>query len=338
MNSTRLFLILFAVLITGPKSWALEVPGLVTVANGDAQLFLKPKEGTSKESQVLYEGKVYFAKKVKIGEKVFSETVVHTGPTGKVRIVYPNGDQINVAPSSSVVISREGGPSGDQTNLQMLYGKLRAVVTKRENAKEPKFMVKTPTAVAGVRGTDFAVGFNPASSEGEVSVIRGKVQVATLDEKVAQDLKSGESVAVQTPVVPPKVEGAIAEAAATIPPQPLFKVTAISQQQLTELKTIVAVADTKSLAEVSKELVAEIKKTEEVAVTKTIESLKAEDPKLYEKLQLAPSKDISDIDSAVIGDLMKTAPDIPVKTAEKELKKIKEGVEKLGEEIYKGTK
>jgi peptidoglycan hydrolase CwlO-like protein len=67
-----------------------------------------------------------------------------------------------------------------------------------------------------------------------------------------------------------------------------------------------------------------------VAQEKTLQGLKIDDPKLYEKLQKNPAKDLQDLDSAVIGEMMKEAP-----KTKPEVKKTKETIEKVGDEIYR---
>lgn len=333
LKSLMLGLIILAIC---PRLRAMESPALLTYVVGDVKIFTEPKDKADQTGgQVLYEGKYYSSKTPKLGMKLFSGAVIHTGSSGKARIVYGNGDQVNVGPASSLIINRDEKGNTKKTSIDMFYGKIRAVVTKRDGKEPTEFKVKSPTSVAGVRGTDFVVGYNPSNNVGEVSVVRGKVAVASLDEKISQEIKPGQTLEVNLPPPPPKgevvseetkkkAEAALAKA---------FEVKPTSQESLKEIKQLVAVVDMKQLQGVSEEQKAEIQKLEETAVTKTIETLKAEDPKLAEKLLSSPTKDIKDLDSAVIGDLMKDAP-----IAKPDVKKLKDSVQKVGDEIYQKAK
>lgn len=320
------------ILCNQPALAKFENPALLTYIKGEVQIF---ESGAKKNEPgtVLFEGSLYKSHKAKLGEKLFSGALVHTGSDGKARIAYPNGDQINVAPGTAVKVDREDAQDGTaQSELDVKYGKVRAFASKRK-VGAVQFKVRTPGAVAGVRGTDFTVGYNPSGNESEVSVLRGEVVVQ--DDKKTQSVpvKAGDALKVE---VPPAVK---TTATTTTTKQdiakPKFEVKKISQQ---EVKQIADFSEGKLSAEEKKQIdvktVEAIEKIETTVVEKKIAALKVEDPKLYEKINSTGAKSIEDVDSAMMGKILETAPNVP--TGKEETKKIKEAVEKLkDEDVYK---
>ncbi len=68
------------------------------------------------------------------------------------------------------------------TYVKSFGGFLRAKVSKL--GKGSSFQVETPTAVAGVRGTEFSMDFDPVAGVSKVSVEEGKVAVAAEGKEV----------------------------------------------------------------------------------------------------------------------------------------------------------
>lgn len=117
--------------------------------------------------------------KVSVGDRVV------TAEDGRVRIRFPELSEIFVSPQSSIVISealieKRVGPSKRTILLDLKHGRVRSRVQGRYDDGESKFEVKTRSAVAGVRGTDFIVAFDPGEQA-------WKMDVQTLSGKVAMD-------------------------------------------------------------------------------------------------------------------------------------------------------
>lgn len=327
---------------------ALDAPALLTMIKGEVQIFSEPQTTAKKsDNQVLYENKYWSSRKAKMGEKIFSGSVIHTGVDGKARLVYPNSDQLNIGPGSSVIVDRKtlAGNEIPQTDVQIMYGKLRAVVQKNEGDTKERFRVKTPTAVAGVRGTDFAAGFNPNNALSDVSVLRGEVQVSSAkDAKKSIALKPGNTVTVQEPVKAvetdkaAKKDAAVEKSASTASAPKavasVFEVKTTSQEQLVEIQKATHIKlDEKELKEAPKAVQAEIQKTETLALKNTLQSIKIEDPQLYKRLESVPAKDVSELNVAAVGKALETAP--RVTPPEIKRKKLQEELNDLDEDIYK---
>jgi len=61
-----------------------------------------------------------------------------------------------------------------EVHIELLDGRLEVKVAKKQRA-EGTFEVRTPRSVAGVRGTDFRVGFDAKNGEGQVEVSKGLI-------------------------------------------------------------------------------------------------------------------------------------------------------------------
>ncbi len=122
------------------------------------------------------------------GEKVCAGDVVKTAAESRVKLSMEDGNVLNVNPGSSMKIEAyENDPASAKKKvlLNVMYGKMRATVNQKYDGKsasgEPQlFQVKTKSAVAGVRGTDFLTSFSPRINKMEVVTFEGKVEVGQL--------------------------------------------------------------------------------------------------------------------------------------------------------------
>lgn len=119
------------------------------------------------------------------GTKVCAGDVVTTAADSRVKLAMEDGNVLNVNPGTSMKIeSYENDPASAKKKvmLNVMYGKMRATVNQKYDGKsasgEPQqFQVKTRSAVAGVRGTDFLTSFQPTTNKMEVVTFEGKVDV-----------------------------------------------------------------------------------------------------------------------------------------------------------------
>lgn len=151
-----------AVLAVALPASASSVHGIFKVVKGQVEVI-------SKEGQ---------KKKARIGLKVFPEDTVKTGKDSRAKIVMVDKNEINVSPESEFSLSKyEYNPDENKKDvmINVIYGKIRAKVSQKYDG-DNKFRVKTPTAVAGVRGTDFITAFTPATQESRVITFEGRVE------------------------------------------------------------------------------------------------------------------------------------------------------------------
>jgi hypothetical protein len=114
--------------------------------------------------------------KAKAGMDVRLGDVVRTAENGRTKLLFADGSVLNVGDDSRVKVTRFlYDPRGERQGFfELTQGAVRAWVTKLR-MKKNKFEIQTPTAVAGVRGTDYAIRETRAGAQivvfgGEVSV------------------------------------------------------------------------------------------------------------------------------------------------------------------------
>ena len=89
---------------------------------------------------------------------------------------------LNISPESKIVIETytNNAKTGEKkVDLKVLEGKLRASVEQKYDDQKNTFQIRTPTAVAGVRGTDFITGFNVQTQVTSIITFSGVVAVGT---------------------------------------------------------------------------------------------------------------------------------------------------------------
>lgn len=132
--------------VTALKANAQAVHGVLRVVKGDVQI------KSAKLGQTI---------KARVGEKVFPKDTVITAKDARAKIVMVDNNEINVSPESQIEIQNyEYDPAAGKKDvlLNVIYGKVRSKVEQKYDGKTSKFQIKTPSAVAGVRGTDFLTG------------------------------------------------------------------------------------------------------------------------------------------------------------------------------------
>tara|TARA_B100000749_G_C18450166_1_gene476176 strand:+ start:7576 stop:8730 length:1155 start_codon:yes stop_codon:yes gene_type:complete len=118
-------------------------------------------------------------KRAKVGKKVYPGDTITTQKNARVKIVMIDKNEINVSPDSEVKLEKyEYDPSAGKKDvlLNVIYGKVRNKVKQKYDGNQAKFRVKTPSAVAGVRGTDFLTNFNRVKQKTEILTFEGRVQ------------------------------------------------------------------------------------------------------------------------------------------------------------------
>jgi hypothetical protein len=109
--------------------------------------------------------------------------IVRTTAEGRAKILFEDGTVLNLGGDTRLKLTRFlYDPSGDRTGLvELLRGAIRTWVT-RLRRQQSRFEVQTPTAVAGVRGTDYALIETEAGAQ--IVVYDGVVHVRAADQNV----------------------------------------------------------------------------------------------------------------------------------------------------------
>jgi hypothetical protein len=158
------------------------------------------------------------------------DDIVLTGRDSNAKIILANG-KISLGPDSRIEIAQHtksapGAVLPKVSLINLTYGKMRALIQKRTAAEQPgkaaaapnaatgaspapqsekpreatqiEFRVRTFSAVAGVRGTDFFTSYEPNSGLTEQATIEGSVEVQQAGTTQSVLVGSGKQVAVET--------------------------------------------------------------------------------------------------------------------------------------------
>ena len=151
-----------ASLVFIPSAKAGNVHGVFRVVKGNVQV----KSPNGKMS------------KARLGQKVFPKDTIITDKDSRAKIVMIDENVINVSPASEIVFDKyeyEPEKAKKDVLIDVIYGKVRSKVNQKYDGANNKFRVKTPSAVAGVRGTDFFTSFNKANNTSSVVTFEGEV-------------------------------------------------------------------------------------------------------------------------------------------------------------------
>ncbi len=91
-----------------------------------------------------------------IGDFLKTGETLATGASTAEIVLIPNGSIVKIARNSIFKVEGLAGASGSDTNeFALLGGKIRTVAARSSGSE--KYRIRTPSAVAGVRGTDFSL-------------------------------------------------------------------------------------------------------------------------------------------------------------------------------------
>lgn len=89
------------------------------------------------------------------GTDVFVGDRLRTAEASRLKVLMRDDSVITLGPKSELVVDRLVVGATSTSRMDQVVGTVRAVVTDRYGSRGSSFEVKTPTAVAGVRGTGF---------------------------------------------------------------------------------------------------------------------------------------------------------------------------------------
>ncbi|MCB0391852.1 MAG: FecR domain-containing protein [Bdellovibrionales bacterium] len=131
-------------------------------------------------------------KDLSTGESLYESDMVITASNGRVRIKLTNGNIIHVLPNSIMKMTEVN--IGEQKTLIDLYkGKVRSNVTDKIKGADNYYRIRTKSAVAGVRGTEFVVSYEiNQKAVTKVQTIEGDVELASADLQKKQNVLGGQ--------------------------------------------------------------------------------------------------------------------------------------------------
>lgn len=163
--------IALVLLLLAGTAWAQEVGSIVEVA-GTVEL---GRAGAWAEAQT--------------GLAVHQGDEIRTGEPGKARILLRDESVLVLADASHLRIDQyvyDPNESTGSSLMRLLAGKLRSLVSDYYGGPHARYEVETKTAVAGVRGTEFVVFYDPATETTEVVGISGIVLVHSVLDRLGR--------------------------------------------------------------------------------------------------------------------------------------------------------
>jgi len=164
MKAITMFGCLALILGLAVPAWALDEAGRVTEVQGTVQALHNDGQ----------------ADLLKLNAKVYVGDRIQTGPSGRVTMLFLDDSVLTLAPKTKIEInSLVYKPKENLRNsvFSLVEGKLKAVVGGwfSETGQETQWQLRTPTAVAGVRGTSLVaeVGGNGGSTFAGLSGVIG---------------------------------------------------------------------------------------------------------------------------------------------------------------------
>lgn len=157
-------LLTLLLLIPSHVAIATEVHGVFRIVKGHVQV----KSGATGE-----------VSRARIGSRIYPKDTVITAQDSRAKIVMIDQNEINISPESEVILAHyEYKPNENKKDvlIDVVYGRVRSKVEQKyDGSSTNKFQVKTPSAVAGVRGTDFLTSYNPNNQSTNIVTFQGEV-------------------------------------------------------------------------------------------------------------------------------------------------------------------
>jgi hypothetical protein len=182
----RKFALLWAVLIILAFLWPLtqaqaEVVGRLTRVKGAVDIL---------------KGGHLPATPAKIKDGVQPGDVIRTKSLSQAQITFIDKSIMTISPQSRVAIEAymfDSAKNKRNAVVTLFQGLAHLVVSKITKAEEPDFVVKTNTAIVGVRGTDFGIRLQPNGST--ILNFEGLIQVGNVFPEVSQLFQKASKVA-----------------------------------------------------------------------------------------------------------------------------------------------
>jgi hypothetical protein len=176
--------VVFGVAVPGPVfGWAGDRPVLSAIVEGEAKII-----GWNGYVEKAVRGRV-----LEVGE------IIETGSKTSALLTYPDGSRAMLGPGTRFEVKAKN-TEGVETN-ELTQGSVRGLIKKTEKkGLRHHYLFRTRSAVMGVRGTDFVMSTDGASTD--TRVIEGLVEVAsdesTLGKGAGSAVKGGEWLASST--------------------------------------------------------------------------------------------------------------------------------------------
>jgi len=287
-----------------------------TVTNlvGEVHLLKSPTpQATGDGIHVLFNGSYYLYYLAELGSKVELDEVVQTTAGAKARLLFDNGDQMNVGELTSFKLEIPKKNKTSNPQLDLLFGRIRSVISKE--GPRNRLSIKNKTVVMGVRGTDFLVQDYGIGGNGtELQVFRGKVEFKNTDKP--NDVKL--------------VAKGDAAFSSTTEKKSEVQVRPITKDDLFETQKNLFVPSNNKGPDVPKEVV----ELEKKSVDTTLQDMKSESPEAFKKLSGSDISTSQIINAEVLASLFDQAKRRDSNDTSVITKPSREEVEKQIDDVY----
>lgn len=123
-----------------------------------------------------------------VGAQVQKLDWLRTGSAGgRMSVALIDGSVLNIGEGSNltledVVLDSTGGVV--RSLVRLVAGKIRPVVDPSYRERGGSYEIETPTALVGVRGTEFVIAYDPVAEVSDVVGVTGQVEVHSVADRV----------------------------------------------------------------------------------------------------------------------------------------------------------
>lgn len=166
-----------AVLVVGARAHAQDFVGWVSTLEGAAEV---QRAGAAAWAPLSH------ADGLGLGDQI------RTLAESRMKILLRDDSLLTLGESSQLRLDEQVVGEAPVSTFQLLFGTIRAIATERYGAAGARFEVKTPTAIAGVRGTEFVAAHDAAKEETlVVGVVDTTVVRAIMDAAAERAVRLG---------------------------------------------------------------------------------------------------------------------------------------------------
>jgi hypothetical protein len=151
--------------------------GALVLALATVRVLAEPKAAVPGATVIQVQGKVQAGvqgrafKTARLGDLIVVGATIRTQPKAAVGLLFTDGSQVRLRENTELTLAEHSIEKGKRTTLlSMTRGFMRAVVDKLKAGD--RFELKTPNAVAAVKGTDWGAGYDPETGQSEVQVFK----------------------------------------------------------------------------------------------------------------------------------------------------------------------
>lgn len=139
---------------------------------------------------------------VVIGTAIHTGDEVRSGQPGRAVFVFDDDSVLVIGDNSRIrIVEHQFQPGGSaiRSIIELLQGKIRALVSEYYGGANATYEIQTPSALAGVRGTEFVAAYDPVAEVTDVVGVTGTVRVASPSAPAARGAAAARGVAMVGP-------------------------------------------------------------------------------------------------------------------------------------------